>query len=114
VITGMVNDLRAPEFLSLGWVRQGRCDHGSIVDVWIRERHGLAEMTLVHGHIGSRREASWLMRLWSTVLDRFGSYLADGAMPVARRRTGTAATIACTSEPGIGLRRSRTAYARSA
>ena len=114
VITGMVNELRSPEFLSLGWVRQGRCDHASVIDVWIRDRHGLAEMTLIHGHIASRREASWLMRLWTTVLDRFGGYIAEGAMPVTRRRSEMTGTIAHTNGPETRRPGIRTTFARSA
>jgi hypothetical protein len=41
----------------------------------VREFRGITELSLVHAYIESRREASWLMRLWPRALDRLGDYL---------------------------------------
>lgn len=79
VITGAVNDIRADEFLSLSWVHHNTSDHGSTVDVAFCPRQGGTGLTLVHRDIGSRREAAWLMRLWSTALGRLGHYVDDAA-----------------------------------
>jgi len=77
VITGAVNDIRADELLSLGWVHHNTSDRGSGVDVTFRSRRGGTELMLVHRDIGSRREAAWLMALWSAVLGRLGHYVVD-------------------------------------
>ena len=79
VITGAVNDIRVDEFLSLSWVHHNTSDHGSTVDVAFRSRQGGTGLKLVHRDIGSRREAAWLMRLWSIVLGRLGRYVGDDA-----------------------------------
>ena len=114
VISGAITELRAPEFLSLAWVHHGKNDQCSMIELSTRDRHGLTELTLVHGQIGSRREASWLMRLWSTALDRLGDYLAEGAEPAAARRGDCAATVVHATEPEMQRPRVRTTYARSA
>jgi hypothetical protein len=49
----------------------------------------MRELLMIHGGIGSRREAAWLMRLWSAVLDRLASYLEDGVR--ATNRSSSAA-----------------------
>ena len=77
VITGAVNDMRTDELLSLGWVHHNTGDRGSTVDVGFRSRQGGTDLTLVHRDIGSRREAAWLMGLWSTVLGRLGHHVVD-------------------------------------
>jgi len=77
VISGAVNDIRLDEFLSLSWVHHNTSDHGSTVDIAFRSRQGGTGLTLVHRGIGSRREAAWLMRFWSTVLGRLGHYVDD-------------------------------------
>lgn len=79
VITGAVNDIRVDEFLSLSWVHHNTSDRGSTVDVAFRSRQDGTDLKLVHRDIGSRREAAWLMRLWSTVLGRLGHYVVDDA-----------------------------------
>lgn len=94
VITGLVVDLRPAELLSLSWGHQHVTDHASAVDVMFRQHQQMTEMTeltLIHRRIASRREAAWLMRLWTTVLGKLGEHLADtprvaGAVrPVTRR-----------------------------
>jgi len=79
VITGSVNDLRAGELLSLSWLHHTKSERSSIVDVTFRGRQGMTELTLAHTGIASRREAAWLMRLWSEALDRLASYLHEGS-----------------------------------
>ncbi len=79
VITGVVNDIRVDEFLSLSWVHHNTSDRGSTVDVSFRSHQGDTGLKLVHRDISSRREAAWLMRLWSTVLGRLGHYVVDDA-----------------------------------
>ena len=93
VITGMVNDIQPHELISLSWVHHDTGDRGSIVDVGFRSRQHGTDLTLAHRGISSRREASWLMRLWSTVLGRLGQYTVDAATP-SRRTAGDADTFA--------------------
>ena len=76
VITGTVTDIRPPELLSLAWTHHDTSDRPSSLQLSVHELHGITELTLVHAHIESRREASWLMRLWPRALDRLGDYLA--------------------------------------
>ena len=114
VITGTVMDVRANELLSLSWVHHGKSDQPSFVDVSIRDLHGLTELTLVHHHIASRREAAWLMRLWSTVLDRLATYLDVGAISSPKRLADTPATRASSTEPEARRSDLRRAFARSA
>lgn len=77
VITGEVIEMRVPEFLSLSWSHHGGVGRTSTVDVFVDNRDGRAELVLVHHQIESRRDASWSMRLWSTVLDRLDDYVAE-------------------------------------
>jgi len=84
VITGVVHDIRPDELLSLGWVHQNTNDHGSMVDVTFQSAHDGTALTLVHRGITSRREASWLMRLWSAVLGRLETYVAGGVASSTR------------------------------
>jgi uncharacterized protein YndB with AHSA1/START domain len=79
VIVGTVNDIRPYELISLSWVHRNTADHGSTVDVAFRTRQHGTDLTLVHRGISSRREASWLMRLWSTALGRLGEYVVEDA-----------------------------------
>jgi uncharacterized protein YndB with AHSA1/START domain len=79
VITGSINDIRAGELLSLSWLHHTKSERSSMVDVTFRGRQGMTELTLAHSGITSRREAAWLMRLWSEALDRLASYLHDGS-----------------------------------
>jgi uncharacterized protein YndB with AHSA1/START domain len=81
VVTGCVRDVRPEEILSLSWLHHTKSERASVVDVTFRSRQGASELSIVHGSICSRREAAWLMRLWSAVLDRLASYLEDGASP---------------------------------
>jgi uncharacterized protein YndB with AHSA1/START domain len=105
VITGVVTDLRPHDFLSLHWVHHNTGDQGSVVDVSFLQRRDGTELSLVHRGIGSRREASWLMRLWSAVLGRLGNYVSECA-PVSTRRLGeVAAEIPQSSEPEVNRAR---------
>ena len=83
VITGAVIDIRAGEHLSLSWTHHEKSDHASVVQVSFRERNRRSEILLLHAGIENRREAAWLMKLWSNALIRLGGYFADGA-PLAR------------------------------
>ena len=85
VITGVIDEIRPPESVSFTWTHHNTPDHGSLIDVTFRQRPDGAELKLVHWAIGSRREAAWLMRLWSIALGRLGSYLVD-TLPVLRER----------------------------
>ena len=98
VIAGQVNDLCVPEFLSLSWARHGGAGRSSTVDVFLDDLRGATELVLVHHHSESRREASWLMRLWSTVLDHLEDCVAhsdasDGKRPVRFRESVPAIII---------------------
>jgi uncharacterized protein YndB with AHSA1/START domain len=97
VITGTVADIRPCESVSLTWVHQNSADSGSTIDVTFRQLQGETELTLLHRGIGSRREAAWLMRLWTTVLDRLADYL--GETPRARRTRDITARIPTSAEP---------------
>ncbi|HUQ81786.1 MAG TPA: SRPBCC domain-containing protein [Gemmatimonadaceae bacterium] len=80
VISGMVHDLRPSELLSLSWIHHTKSEQASFVDVAFRSRHGAnapSELSIVHRGIASRREAAWLMQLWTAVLDRLSTYLVD-------------------------------------
>ena len=114
VITGTVIDVRLAESLSLSWVHHGKSDYASTVDASFRERHRVAELSLVHGHIASRREAAWLMRLWATALDRLASYFEEGSSTRARRSIDRPTPIIHTAEPEVRRPSQRTAFARSA
>jgi uncharacterized protein YndB with AHSA1/START domain len=83
VISGTVHDVRPGELLSLSWVHHTDAEEPSVVDVAFRSRQGMSELTIVHRSIASRREAAWLMRLWTAVLDRLSTYLDEGS--TARR-----------------------------
>jgi uncharacterized protein YndB with AHSA1/START domain len=75
VITGVVSDFRPYDLLSFTWTHLNTGDQTSIVDVAFRQRHDFAELTFLHRAIPNRREAAWLMRLWTTVLGRLGEYV---------------------------------------
>jgi len=75
IVTGTFLELRAPESLTLGWQHHG-AEHGSIVDVSLRTRFERTELALTHSQISSRREAAWLMRLWTLALRRLDGYLS--------------------------------------
>jgi uncharacterized protein YndB with AHSA1/START domain len=116
VITGEVLEARRPELLSMTWVHHGRSDRSSTVDLSIRARRGLTELVLVHSHIENRREASWLMRLWSAALLRLGPYLTDfeyapGAMA---HRGDPAAELSMAAKADVHPTRMPTTFARSA
>ena len=76
VITGTVRELQPDEFLSLTWVHENTNDHGSVVDVSFTSHGDQTELELLHYGIASRREAAWLMRLWTAALSRFTSSAA--------------------------------------
>ena len=80
VITGSVIDYHACEHLSLSWLHHEKSDRPSIVQVSFRQRNRVGEIVLVHSEIENRREAAWLMKLWSNALARLGSYFAEGAL----------------------------------
>ena len=83
VITGSVIEIHPSEFLSLSWSHQSNSDRASIVQVWFREKNRRAEIVLLHREIDGRREAAWLMKVWSNALRRLESYFREGA-PLAR------------------------------
>ena len=83
VITGVVVDVRPSEFLALSWVHQSNGDHTSSVSITFRERNRRGELTLLHSGIGNRREAAWLMHLWTKALGRLAGYFAE-TTPLAR------------------------------
>jgi len=113
VITGAVNDIRPHDFLSLNWVHHNTGDHGSVVDVTFRQRRDSTELTLIHRDISSRREASWLMRLWSTALGRLESYVVECQTPTTRDLAEIASEVPQAREPEV--RRARMGlFARSA
>jgi uncharacterized protein YndB with AHSA1/START domain len=102
LVTGTVNDIRPDELLSLSWIHHNSSDHGSVVDVEFRSRQFGTDLTLVHRNISSRREASWLMRLWSVVLVRLGNYVLDDATASTRR---IARIVPAAHQPGETERR---------
>ena len=76
IISGTFLELRPPDHLKLGWQHVG-ADHMSTVEVNLRTRFDRTELTLMHSRIVSRREAAWLMRLWSLALRRLSTYLSQ-------------------------------------
>lgn len=70
VITGVFEELRRAHHLVLTWVREGACTTPSRVDVQLEARQQLTALTLCHSQIASRREAAWLMRVWTSALGR--------------------------------------------
>lgn len=81
VITGILTEIDAPDRISISWLHHNLTEHASTVDVSFRSRLERSELSLVHSRIASRREAAWLMRLWSCVLPRLGHYLVDPESP---------------------------------
>ena len=79
VITGAVIDYQPAEYLSLSWIHHEKSDRPSIVQVSFRERNGRGEIGLVHREIENRREAAWLMKLWSNALARLDTCFSGGA-----------------------------------
>jgi uncharacterized protein YndB with AHSA1/START domain len=78
VISGTVRDVRPGELLSLSWLHHTKSEQASVVDVAFRSRQGMSELFIMHRSIASRREAAWLMGLWTAVLDRLSTYLDEG------------------------------------
>lgn len=76
VITGTIREVQPDEFLSFTWVHENTNDHGSIIDVSFTSHGENTELDLLHHGIASRREAAWLMRLWTAALSRFTSSAA--------------------------------------
>jgi uncharacterized protein YndB with AHSA1/START domain len=91
VVTGVFVEFHAPDHLRLVWLHHSSSDDASTIDVAIRSRLDGTELTLTHLDIASRREAAWLMRLWSTVLRRLGDYVAVAQVhrPLQPRRALT-------------------------
>lgn len=83
LITGSVLDVRSPEYLSLSWVHHEKSDQPCLVEISFRERLHRGEISLLHRHIENRREAAWLMQLWSSALRRLGAHLGADS-PLAR------------------------------
>lgn len=87
VVTGVVLKLQAPNHLRLSWQHLEGAGGASTVDVTIRHRLDWTELVLTHGDIGSRRDAAWLMRLWTIVLGRLGDHIAaQGSQSALLRR----------------------------
>ena len=76
VITGTVREVQPHEFLSFTWTHENTNDQGSVIDVSFASHGEQTELELVHRGIASRREAAWLMRLWTVALSRFTSFAA--------------------------------------
>jgi uncharacterized protein YndB with AHSA1/START domain len=114
LITGAMTDIRPPEFLSLSWVHQNTGDHGSTIDLSFRQQDDQTDFTLVHRSISSRREAAWLMKFWTTVLDRLREYLDEGAPGSTRRVAEIPRKIPRTSEAEVRRHRIGATFARSA
>ena len=98
VITGIVREVRAHEFVSFTWIHHGISDQVSVLEVTFGNRRGPSELQLVHRSIASRREAAWLMRLWSSALDRLARHFAGDATSGDRVR-GLGPRIAPPIEP---------------
>jgi hypothetical protein len=47
-----------------------------VIDVSFASHGDQTELELLHRGIASRREAAWLMRLWTVALSRFTSFAA--------------------------------------
>ncbi len=88
VVTGVFVEFHAPDHLRLVWQHHNASDDASTIDVAIRSRLNGTELTITHADIGSRREAAWLMRMWTTVLRRLEAYLAirEARHPLRPRR----------------------------
>jgi len=114
VITGILTEVRPPELLSLGWVHHSAGGQGSTIDLSFRELGAWTDFRLVHRSISSRREAAWLMRLWTAVLGRLGSYVAEGASGSDRRVPEIPRRIQHATEPRPGRTRVSGTFARSA
>ena len=108
VITGTFVELQAAERLTLTWQHEAAAEHTSTVHVLMRSRSNHTELSLAHTRIGSRREAAWLMRLWTTVLRRLGAYLIE---PIDEDR---AANRDATATTELLRARAGTSFARSA
>ena len=85
VITGVVVALDA-ERLSLAWHHHDWSEHSSSILVTIHATERGAGLLFVHDHIACRREASWLMRLWASALDRLDDYLSRFAVAARQHR----------------------------
>ena len=79
VVTGIFVEYRAPDRLKLVWQHHNAADEPSTIDVAIGPRLDGTELTFTHTDIGSRREAAWLMRLWTVVFRRLDDYLAGSS-----------------------------------
>ena len=113
VVTGVVTDIRHAELLSLRWVHHNTYDSGSSLDIAFRPCGSFAELQVVHHAIAKRREASWLMRLWTSALTRLGALVAEGRPRSARRVRDIAARIPVADETDARGRLMRT-FAHSA
>ena len=83
VITGAILEARFAESLSLSWIQDGAADRVSTVELTFRPTDDATTLSLLHRSIASRRHAAWLLRLWTSALDRLEQYLTD-AEPVTR------------------------------
>ena len=113
VVTGAVTNIQPTEQLSLDWMHENTRDRGSTLDVAFRQHGAYTELSLVHRGIANRREASWLMRVWSSALVRLDAIVSDGAPRAARRMRDVAARIPLATDRDAFADRART-FARSA
>ena len=113
VVTGIFTRIQPTEFLSLDWVHHNTHDRGSALDVTFRERGDATELSLVHREIANRREASWLMRIWTSALARLDTVVSEKRPRAARRVRDIASRIPLASEPEVRTTRVRT-FAQSA
>jgi uncharacterized protein YndB with AHSA1/START domain len=113
VVTGVVTGIEPTELLSLNWVHHNTHDHGSTLDVTFRQHGDHTELTLTHREIANRREASWLMRLWTSALGRLGVVVSEGRPRTAPRVRTIAPRIRRAGDPEMGPSRVRT-FAQSA
>jgi uncharacterized protein YndB with AHSA1/START domain len=90
VITGEVTEIQSPDHLSLTWLHHNGTNETSRVDVSFRSRPDQSDLSLLHSRISNRREAAWLMRVWSTVLRELGEYLAEPGPGRSAERDPTA------------------------
>ena len=85
VITGELGR-RTDGRLSLSWFHHGVSERASTISVMVSEDSGGTVLSFLHERIASRREASWLMRFWSTALRRLDGFEMRHQMPARHRR----------------------------
>jgi hypothetical protein len=113
VVTGFVTNIQTSELISLEWVHHNALDRGSALEVTFRQHAEHTELSLDHRDITNRREASWLMRLWSSALERLGTLTTDSRSRATRRVRDLGTRILLANESDAGTGRART-FAQSA